>query len=369
MSNNYPHTHIRINGRKVSIKAILEDKTVCVTEFEKNTFAFIRDWILGQEIFQLQTSGSTGTPKEITASRRQMLASARLTVQALDLKESFNALVCLDTKYIAGKMMLVRSLESGMSIFSLDPVANPFSKIPVDVTIQFAALVPYQVKAILESKHPHMLDSLSSCIIGGAPLDENIRQKLEPFSTRMFSTYGMTETLSHIALQPLNGKDKSEYYHTLPGITVTTDNRNCLVIHSPYLNEPVVTNDLAEVANENQFKWLGRWDNVINSGGVKISAENLEDRIGKIFTRLKIPNKYFIHGIPDEKLGEKVTLVLTTPLPDASQMHALREVFIHSFSPYEIPKEIFEIPTLIYTNTSKINRQESFNHAKPVKSL
>jgi O-succinylbenzoic acid--CoA ligase len=369
MSNKYPHTHIWINSRKVSISAIVDDKTVCVTEFEKNTFSFIRDWMLGKEKFDLQTSGSTGIPKEISATRSQMTASANLTIKELKLKEIFNALVCLDTRYIAGKMMLVRSLECGMKIFALNPTANPFIKIPVDVAIQFAALVPYQIKAILESKHPHMLDSLETCIIGGAPLDENTSQKLQSFSTRMYATYGMTETLSHIALQALNGKDKSDYYQTLPGITVSTDKRNCLVIHAPYLNEAIVTNDVAEVVDANKFKWLGRWDNVINSGGVKLSAEDLEEKIGKIFTRLKIPNQYFIHGLRDEKLGEKVALVLVSPLPDAKQMQAMREAFLHSFSAYEIPKEIFEISSLVYTPTSKINRQESFLNAIRVKSL
>jgi len=274
--------------------------------------------------------------------------------------------VCLDTRYIAGKMMIVRSFEIGMKIFVVDPCANPLNKIPVDQTIHFCALVPYQVKTILESKHPHLFDTLLTCIIGGAPLDENLRSKLQNYTIHLYATYGMTETISHVALQAINGPHRSEYFTLLPGISIHTDSRNCLVIGAPYLEEEIKTNDLVEIIGENQFKWLGRWDNMINSGGVKLSPENIEERIGKIFTRLNITSPFFVQGVPDEKLGQKLALVFESPLPDASKLKALHEAVIHSFSAYEIPKVFFESPSFIFTNTAKINRLESFKTAKPV---
>jgi len=362
---NFPKSYIWINGRKVSFQAILEKKTVQVSDFEANTFSFIRDWLSGADKFELQTSGSTGNPKIISVTRAQMITSARLTAEALELREHFNALVCLDPRHIAGKMMLVRSMEVGMGIFAIDPCANPLSKIPVDLTIHFTALVPYQAKAILESKHPHMLDTLCSCIIGGGAVEPDLVERLQVYSTKIYSTYGMTETLSHVALRVLNGKNHSDFYQTLPGITVRTDDRSCLIISAPYLDGEIVTNDIAEVTGKNNFRWVGRWDNVINSGGLKISSEILEGRIGQIFTRLEISNSFFIQGIPDEKLGQRVALVMEAPLKK-EMLEVIRQEFIHSFSPYEIPKVFFESDSFVYTNTSKINRQESFKTSRNI---
>jgi O-succinylbenzoic acid--CoA ligase len=362
MNKNYSHTHIWINGRKVLLQDILTEKAMALSEFEKNTFDFICEWLSDKDVFELKTSGSTGSPKTIHVRRSQMTSSANLTAQALGLQQTYNALVCLDTRYIAGKMMLVRSFETGMKIFGVDPCANPFNKIPLDQPIHFTALVPYQVKAILESKHPHLLDSLSTCIVGGAPLNENLQERLQFFSVCVFITYGMTETISHVALQPVNGHARSLYYQTLPGITVRQDQRNCLVINTPYLPGEIITNDIVEVHDEKTFRWLGRWDNIINSGGVKVSPENLEESIGKIFTRLKIGIPFFIYGIPDEKLGQKVVLVLQS----ASLQIPAKEIYnalVHSISIYEMPKEFFVTKVFVYTHTDKINRHESFKTA------
>jgi o-succinylbenzoate---CoA ligase len=357
----YPHTFLWINGRKVWLRDIVEDRAEARTEFEKNTFAFIKEWIAGKEDFQLQTSGSTGTPKTIYVARTMMKASAKLTAQALDLKRNFNALVCLDTRYVAGKMMLVRCLEVGMKIFAVEPCANPLIKIPVDQTIHFTALVPYQVKSILDSKHPHFLDNLLTCIIGGAPLGENIHKQLQNFTCNFFLTYGMTETLSHVALQKITSSD-SGVYETLPGITIRLDGRNCIVINVPFLDSEVITNDVGELLSQNKFRWIGRIDNVINSGGVKVSAELLEEKIGQIFTRLHINNRFFIHSMPDERLGEKIALVLEGGI-DNSMLYSLHKTLLHSFPSYEVPKEIYRVDAFVMTNTSKVNRQASFKNA------
>jgi O-succinylbenzoic acid--CoA ligase len=364
MFNAYPHSDIWINGRYVRLRNIVQGLEVGQTDFETNTYIFLKDWINGATEFSLHTSGSTGLPKTIKVTRSQMAISARQTAKALVLRSDYNALVCLDTKYVAGKMMIVRCLESAMKIFAVDPCANPLAKIPVDKVIHFAAMVPYQIATILESKHPHMLDCLLTCIIGGASIDANLKQKLQRFTTRIFATYGMTETVSHVALQRINGLEQSEFFSALPEIKLTIDDRGCLVIHASFLSGEIKTNDLVVITNENHFQWIGRWDNVINSGGVKVSPEIIEEKIGKIFTRLHIPNAYFIHGVPDDKLGQKVTLVLEGKQPEDQILKLVAEEMKHSFSNHEIPKLFFITDAFISTNTSKIHREKSFQSAR-----
>jgi o-succinylbenzoate---CoA ligase len=362
---DYPHQNIWINGRQVFIKDIVEGRAKNHTNFESSTFSFIREWIAGQEHYVIETSGSTGTPKQISIYRDEMIASAKLSERALGLHPSYNALVCLDARYMAGKMMLVRSFTTGMKIFVTDPCANPLARIPVDHTIQFAALVPYQIQAIVESKHPHLLDALMTCIVGGAPLHSNLKERLQRFSTRIYETYGMTETISHVALQPVNGHLRSDLFFTLPGVEAQCDERGCLVIHASHLrNREFITNDLVELINNREFKWLGRWDNVINSGGVKVSPEKIEERIGQIFTRLKITNRFFIYGQEDQRLGQRVILVIEGALPNHNVMKQLKEAFVLSFTSFEKPKQILAVSEFIQTSTSKINRHETFRSAK-----
>jgi o-succinylbenzoate---CoA ligase len=356
---DYPFTHIWTNGRHVSLRDIISRHVPAISGHEAEAFSFIRDWCEGRQTFELTTSGSTGAPKKIVVTRDQMRASALLTKQALDLREGYHALLGLDAKFIAGKMMLVRSFVCRMKIFVVDPCANPLIKIPVDQRIHFMALVPYQVTTILESKHPQLLESLLVAIIGGAPLDEFTYEKLTHFTPKFFLTYGMTETLSHVALRPVE-KDGDLRYHTLPGITVRADDRSCLVVKTPFLDEEVITNDVVDIFNTHAFIWRGRYDNVINSGGIKLSPEIMEQKIGKIFTRLKITNRFFIHQRPDEKLGQRAVLVIEEPIPDESTRGLMIESFDKTFAPFEAPTEVYSSDAFVMTETQKINRPKSF---------
>jgi O-succinylbenzoic acid--CoA ligase len=366
MFNSYPHKCLWINGRSTSVEDICSSAAISRTDFENTTFGFIRAWLSGEKKFELNTSGSTGPAKKIVITREQMTASAALTTNALNLASWMNALTCLDTKYIAGKMMLVRSFHAGMKIFAVDPCANPLIRVPVDHTIHFTALVPLQVRAILGSNHSYLLDKLTSCLIGGAQVDEDLRERLQIYTSRIYATYGMTETISHIALQPVNENLRSEYFTAFPGFNLSTDERGCLVIQMPQNSYKVVTNDIVELMNKNEFKWLGRWDNIINSGGVKLSPESIERKIGQIFTRLHVPNSYFIHSVPDQRLGQKAVLVMESPLPDTSQLKTISDEMTHSIPSYEIPRQIFESRQFVYTETNKINRSASFNSAIPL---
>ncbi len=330
--------------------------------FELSTLNFCHAWLTGRHEFQLQTSGSTGPPKFITIKRKQMEASAGLTIKALKLKPDYTALVCLDTKYIAGQMMLVRCLTHGMNIVAVDPSSNPFDKIHSSMSIDFAAFVPYQIQTILNSSNYDRLDEMKCAIIGGAPLDLISKKELQALAGRFYTTYGMTETISHVALQQLNGEQAQEYFEVLDGIEISKDERGCLIIQASYLNpEKIITNDLVEIIDEKKFKWLGRWDNVINSGGVKVIPEKVELAVQEIFDSLKLPNHFFVTGLPDEKLNQRVFLIVEgSSFPNDIQLKIKKDIE-KKIGRYERPKELKFISNFIRTENGKVKRSDTLN--------
>jgi o-succinylbenzoate---CoA ligase len=355
----YPFTTIWINGRFVQLTEIVQGEVIPKTEFENHTFSFIREWLSGVESFSIQTSGSTGSPKNISITRQQMIASATSTAHALDLKQYYNALVCIDTKYIGGKMMLVRCFVSGMRILALDPCAIPLIKIPIDHCVNFAAFVPYQVQSMLGSKHPHLMDNPDVVIVGGAPLDQEHIDLLQHLVCRYYLTYGMTETISHVALRRLNGDNASDFFEALPGITLEKDERGCLVIGASYLAGPVKTNDIADIKdNGRSFRWLGRWDNVINTGGVKVIPEKIEESLRFFFREAGITNRFFIQGMDDKKLGQKVVLVMEASGHTEVLQKKLSKIF-DNLAPFEKPRAVLVSPLFHTTESGKINRMRT----------
>ena len=353
----YPFNSILINGREVTIASIISTKALPRTEFESHTFTFIRQWLTNHDDFSITTSGSTGKPKTIPLTRAQMRASARMTVNFLALKKNDRALVCLNTQFIAGRMMLVRAFEAGLHIIVQEPSANPLQGVVSD--IDFIALVPLQFQSIIDAGKMYVekLNRMKAIIIGGAPVHDSLKEKIKKIKSPVFSTYGMTETISHVALQRLNGEHGTEKYLMLPGIHIKKDDRGCLVIDAPYLSNKITTNDLVDITSAAEFQWLGRWDNIINTGGLKIIPEEVESKISYTFTSLSIDANFFIHSLPDERLGNKIILVIET------EKHLNKEEIIssvkQSLSKYEVPKDIITIPQFSYTQTGKINRTES----------
>jgi o-succinylbenzoate---CoA ligase len=346
---------IEINGRTYSHEELKKQSFENnQSDFEKSTLKFCHAWLNGQQEFTIQTSGSTGAPKPIVLLRKQMEASANQTIEALQLKTGETALVCLDTKYIAGQMMLVRSLIIGMNIIAVEPASNPFEKIDGQ-QIDFVALVPYQLENIIEHT-PERLDPVRCAIIGGASISHSLMEKIKKSSCVLHSTYGMTETISHIALQQLNGKSPREFFEAFPSIQLRLDNRGCLCIKANYLKEEIITNDLVELVEERKFKWLGRIDNVINSGGIKIIPEKAELIFEKVFDSFQIKNRFFITGLPDEKLGNKVTIVVEGL---AFNKEIQKEILVRvsqKLNKYELPKEFVFIQHFTETATGKVNR-------------
>lgn len=348
----YSHKTIFINKRTTALSEIMTESAVSFSAFEAETFSFIRSWLSDAATFTLRTSGSTGTPKEITLTRQQLASSAKRTIKKLALSEKDTALVCLDTQYIAGKMMLVRALEANMKIIAVEPSSNPLK----DLTVQpdFAAFVPLQLDETFKHEDSaRQLNQFKSIIIGGAAVNNSLQEKINTLLCDVYATYGMTETVSHIALQKLNGTDAQEYFEILPDIRISMDERDCLVITLPDLSEPIITNDLVKVIDSTHFKILGRYDNIINSGGIKLVPEAIERTIEPL-----LQEAFFVAGIPDERLGQKLVLIV-----EGQQKPGLPAALKDALSAYEIPKEIFYLNNFIRTGTQKINRSQTLEKA------
>lgn len=362
---SYPYPSIWINGTDILLADIAVNKVVPRTSFEEHTFFFIREWLNGREEFEISTSGSTGTPKRISLTRDQMTASATLTITALQLKEGDHALICLDTHYIAGQMMVVRSFVAGMKMFCIDPSSNPLRHLPRELAIDFAAFVPLQLYEMIRSEEKVRLQQLKKIIAGGASLDKGTIDALQTFSNEVYATYGMTETISHIALQRLNGPLRSDHFFTLPGINIHLDERGCLVIRAPHLSGPVITNDLVELLDERHFIWLGRYDNVINSGGIKVIPEVLEASVQKIFNELNIHRRFMIAGLPDIRLGNRIILVIEGEKLEDLWMNILTSSFPQVLSRHEMPREVFFISSFLQTENGKIDRKATILNGLP----
>ncbi|MBE0661725.1 MAG: AMP-binding protein [Bacteroidales bacterium] len=314
---------------------------------------FIKQWKSDLDYFALQTSGSTGKPKQIWVSRQSMIRSAQLTGQVLDLKKGDTALLCMPLEFVAGKMMLVRALVLSLNLVAVKPSSHPLKEVSSESNIDFAAMTPMQVQETLkESETFKKLSQIKKLIIGGAPVSRQLEDELRQLPGEIFETYGMTETLTHIALRKLNGSKRSEFFSVLPGIKISTDSRECLIIQAPHLDDQdVSTNDLVEIISPTQFRWLGRADNVINSGGIKIFPEQVEKKLEGL-----IKERFIVAGMPDGKLGEKLVLVIETTTPE--EFETLPGFIAENLGSYEKPREIIFLAKFPETSTGKINRSE-----------
>jgi o-succinylbenzoate---CoA ligase len=352
---------LQFGETKIQLNEILHNPEARFqNDFANTSIDFIRDWIHGKESFTLHTSGSTGTPKPISVSRHQLTASAQLTIEALSLHKNQTSLICLDTRYVAGIMMIVRSLEAGMNMVLIEPVANPLERLNENTLIDFVALVPLQMETILHSNQKEKLNKIKSILIGGAHINSSIISELQTLNCNCYGTYGMTETLSHVALRKLNGVDKQEFFTALPGILMETDDRGCLVIHARHLQEePFYTNDMVELISPYQFNWIGRADTIINSGGVKVIPEKVETEIQKYFDNHKIFNRFFVFGFPDSLLGNSVNLIIEGSKFNEKTEDQLVTFLKHTLTRFELPRAIRYVDKFVHTATNKINKIET----------
>lgn len=265
---------------------------------------FLTEWNGPQDTIEVQTSGSTGQPQRMQVCKSRMRASARMTCDFLGLRPGDTALLCMNLRYIGAKMMVVRSLERGLRLISVPPTSHPLAGL--DEQIDLAAMVPLQVYAALQvPREAERLCRVRHLLIGGGAIDARLEEQLRGFPHAVWSTYGMTETLSHIALRRVNGPASTDFYTPLPGVRVGLSESGCLVIEAPALcDAPLHTNDLAELLPDGRFRIIGRADNTIVSGGVKVQAEELE-RLLRPF----LPKPFMITWVSDERLGQAVVVL------------------------------------------------------------
>lgn len=339
----------------------LDLHSLSLTPSEYKILEFCQKWLQGQEYFEVHTSGSTGTPKPISLHRSQMEASARQTLQALGLKKGSKTLLCMNPTYIGGKMMLVRAMEHQMELMVLEAEADPFSQLPADTQLDFTALVPLQLESILQNPHSKsILNRMQTVIIGGAPVSWQLRQQVQDLQPILYSTYGMTETVSHIALQPLNGNGDTPYYTAFPDIKLSQDERGCLVIEGEVTGgKRIVTNDVVELSDLNRFRWVGRADNIINSGGVKIQLEKIDHIAAEHLAAIGHSRNLFAWGIPDERLGQKLVLVVEGPPLQKEVEAQWKELLAHQLVKYEQPKEVLYWPEFCLTASGKIQKPQT----------
>ena len=313
---------------------------------------FLSEWNNDSLFVHVQTSGSTGAPKPMLAEKRRMLASARITNDFLGLREGDVALLCMSLDYIAGKMMVVRSIERGLKLITVEPSGHPLNHSQLatdDCRIDFAAMVPLQVYNTLQvPEERKRLLQIRHLIIGGGAIDEALGAELKNFPNAVWSTYGMTETLSHIALRRLSGPEASDWYIPFPSVKVSLSEDGCLVIDAPEVcPERLVTNDIAEISPQG-FRILGRKDNVICSGGIKIQIEEVESRLRPF---LRVP--YLISKRPDPKFGE-VSVLLTEGSIDEA-----RQICERILPKYYLPRHYLHVDRIPLTETGKPARQQA----------
>ena len=308
---------------------------------------FLAQWNDTSDVIEVHTSGSTGKPKRLLVEKRRMVNSARITCDFLGLKEGDSALLCMPLDYIAGKMVVVRSLVSHLHLISVTPSSHPLK----DVTqpIDFAAMVPLQVYSSLqEPAERERLLSIRHLIIGGGAIDDSLESQLQQFPNAVWSTYGMTETLSHIALRRISGENSSLWYSPLEGVDVSLSSDSCLEIFAPKVNpEKLHTNDIAELRTlpdgSKEFRILGRKDNVIDSGGIKIQAEEVERLL-----RPHLSCGFMITKVSDARLGEAVTLLV-----ESDDVDNILAVCKHVLPRHWVPRHIFPESHIPITETGK----------------
>ena len=349
-----------INGHSHLLGDYLKDPGTIdsLPVFEKEILSFIIEWKGGRDSFQLNSSGSTGTPKKIILHRDRMILSAQSTLDFLGIAAGGKALLCLDPRYIAGKMVIVRSLIGHLDLYAIDPRSNPLNEFEPEYTIDLASFVPYQITEILEdSDSLKKFRNIKNVLIGGAGISPRLESKLRAFKNDIYHTFGMTETVSHIALRPLSGMRKSRYFRVFPGIIIGKDEKGCLIVEGKITGgEKLITNDLVEIVSKKEFEWKGRIDQVINTGGIKININLLEIRIRKILESIKIHNEFFIDHISDEKLGDKIVLILESGSIDIDP-DIIKETLKKHLDRFEIPRQIQVIREFARTDTGKINRK------------
>jgi O-succinylbenzoic acid--CoA ligase len=319
-----------------------------LTPWKKEIFYFIIDWLSESKTVKVTTSGSTGTPKTLLLNKEYVKKSAEATNRFFELKKGDKALLCLPVKYIAGKMMIVRALEGMYDLYCVEPSLTPSFE---ETTVDFAAMTPSQVSSLLDSEEGKLLiGKVDKLIVGGDLIPVSLEEKLQTVKTKVWHTYGMTETITHVALRRVNGREAASSFFPMEHVSLSQQNRQ-LVIHAPTIGvHQMITNDLVEFNGNGSFNVLGRKDNVVISGGVKLFPEVIEK---KVETICKMP--FYFSGVSDDKLGTKLVMFLESY--KNIDLEKLKHSIAMVVDKFENPKEIIVKSKFDRTISGKIVRE------------
>lgn len=344
------HLKFKLNANKYTAEELKEVAYSLVKEgapYEKVMGDFLMDWLDAKDYINVRTSGSTGQPKLMRVSKQAMVNSSIATGDYFKMEPGQTALLCLPTHYIAGKMMLVRAMVLGLELDFVDPTTQPV--FDYGKTYDFCAMIPIQLKNTVKYIH-----NIKTLIIGGAAISKSLEASIQGLKTKIYATYGMTETVSHVAVKRMNGKHKMDYFKVFPKVKISQDDRGCLIIDAPKVtSERLITTDVVKLHSATEFELIGRLDNMVNSGGVKLFPEQIE---AKLVDQIK--ERFFIASEPDSDLGEKLIIIVE------SDKNTLKTSTFKELDKLEIPKEIYFLPKFKETATGKIQRKETLKLLK-----
>ena len=349
------HPKFKLNGCSYTIDSLTKQAHDFIEKgepYEEAVGRFILDWLNDKKNVRVQTSGSTGDPKRIKIKKIHMVNSAKATALHFKLPEKTTALLCLPANFIAGKMMLVRAMVLGWHLDMARPKSNPLGN--VYKRYDFCAMTPFQLDNSLARLHV-----LKKLIVGGGTISSSLQARVQDIKTKVYETYGMTETVTHIAARRINSNKKKEFpipFKTLNKVTVAIDERDCLIIKAPHVSvDPVVTNDSVALITYKKFVWLGRIDNVINSGGLKLYPEQIEHKLNPI-----IESPFFVAGVPDNVLGEKLALFVEQ---EEEFIFSKSDYDLSSFNAVEVPKIVCTLARFERTANGKVQRGQTVKKA------
>lgn len=349
---NKVHNRFKFNGLHFSHEDLKEVAYSLIKEgepYEKVTGNFLIDWLNNKDFLYVTTSGSTGQPKEIKLMKQAMVNSSIATGNFFGLEPGDKALHCLPSHFIAGKMMFIRALVLGLEIDFVEPTAHPV--FDYEKAYDFCAMIPLQLKHTFDH-----IQNMKSIIVGGSKVTKPLLERIKNAQPKFYETYGMTETVTHVAVRQLQSKtaEKELYFMALQNVSFAQDERHCLIIHAPKLvEEALITNDIVDLKSETSFQLLGRFDNVVNSGGVKLFPEQIEDKLQPV-----IDERFIVAGEEDSALGEKLILIIENPR-DSAESILNRIQHLKGLTKFEVPKKIYSVVKFSETVNGKIQRKKT----------
>lgn len=322
------------------------------TEWYKGVHATLLSLVLLRGGLGARTSGTTGPPKRLTLPRRDLVMSARLTAAAFNLKPGDRVLHCLPSEFIAGKMMLVRAFALGLDIHFIDPRGSVLANLKVADRFRFTAMVPLQLHRAIQEDRARVERQFETILLGGGPVSDALLDDIRTLDAQVFQSYGSTETVTHVAIRAINGPAPQDHFAAIGSCHFARDPRGCLVVYTPHLtSKQHVTNDLVELIDDTHFRWLGRIDNVILSGGKKIFPEQLEAKTAGV-----IPYPHYFSPVADPVLGQAVLLVLETELPQEQVLPEVMEKLMATLHPHEWPRRVQALRRIQRTESGKMIR-------------